>query len=265
MDVTLETDADLYNKQIALEADMLTGGIQRFRKAKDKAIESGRESTTKHGRAIVANLVGSVAKGLQEWLDNPSNKSRDIAWKKVNSMDVEQVAYLSLVTLVDSLSRKNTLMHVARTIGSNVEIQDRLDQWIEAEGNLAHNVIKEAMKKSYGARRYGLTHKMNKDGYKYTEWENSERVHVGFKMVDIIIQTTGLVKLDTQQEQKRKRATYVVPTDGTTQWVQNFNVWKETMHPRFAPCIYEPKDWTGVKGGGYHGHIIDELPIVRRR
>ena len=28
MDVTLETDTDLYNKQIALEADMLTGGIR---------------------------------------------------------------------------------------------------------------------------------------------------------------------------------------------------------------------------------------------
>ena len=121
-------------------------------------------------------------------------------------------------------------MHVARSIGSNVEIQDRLDRWIAAEGSIAHNVIKEAMKKAYGARRYGLTHKMNKDGYKQTEWENSERVHVGFRMVDIIIQTTGLVKLDTQQEHKRKRATYVVPTDGTMEWV------KTSTHGK-KPCI----------------------------
>ena len=58
MDVTLETDeTDLFNRQIALEADMLTGGVQRFRKARDRAIETGRESTTQHGRAIIANLV----------------------------------------------------------------------------------------------------------------------------------------------------------------------------------------------------------------
>ena len=266
MDVTLETDeTDLFNRQIALEADMLTGGVQRFRKARDRAIETGRESTTQHGRAIIANLVETVAQGIKEWMDNPSNKSRDIAWKKLQSMDIEQVAYLSLATLVDSLSRKNTLMHVARSIGSNVEIQDRLDRWIAAEGSIAHNVIKEAMKKAYGARRYGLTHKMNKDGYKDTEWEKSERVHVGFKMVDLIIQSTGLVKLDTQQVQKRRRATYVVPTEGTSEWITRFNAWRETLHPRYTPCIYEPKAWTDVKGGGYHGHIIDELPIVRRK
>ena len=265
MDVTLETDDDLFNQQIALEADMLTGGIERFRKARDKAIESGRESTTMHGRAIISRLVDTVAVAIDEWRDNPSNMSRDIAWKKTKDMDSEQVAYLSLVSLVDSLSRKNTLLHVARTIGSSIEIQDRLDRWIADEGSIAHNVIKEAMKKAYGARRYGLTHKMNKDGYKYTEWEKSERVHVGFKMVDLIIQSTGLVKLDTQQVQKRRRATYVVPTEGTSEWITRFNAWRETLHPRYTPCIYEPKAWTDVKGGGYHGHIIDELPIVRRK
>ncbi len=262
MDVTLE---DLYAEQLVLEADMMRGGIQRFRKARDRSIEAGRESYTHHGRAIVANLVGSIAEGISQWLENPTNKSRDIAWKKCKHMDVEQLAYLSLATLVDSLSKKNTLMHVARSIGANVEIQDRLDQWINAEGDLAHSVIREAMKKGYGARRYGLTHKMNKDGYTETQWDNSERVHVGFKMVDIIIQTSGLVKLSTHQETKKRRATYIIPTDGTSLWVEKFNAWREVLRPRFAPCIYPPKDWTDVKGGGFHGHVIDELPIVRRR
>ena len=265
MDVTLETDQELFNKQIALEADMLTGGIERFRKARDRAVEGGRESTTVHGRAIISRLVDEVANGIQEWIDNPTNVSRDIAWKKLKDVDTDKLAYLSLVSLVDSLSRKNTLMFVARTIGSNIEIQDRLDRWIHSEGSTAHNVIKEAMKKAYGARRYGLTHKMNKDGYQDTTWQKGERVHVGFRMIDIIIQTTGLVRLDTKQEKKKRRATYVVPTDGTTEWVKNFNAWKETMHPRYLPCVYEPKDWAGVIGGGYHGHIVDELSIVRMK
>ena len=61
MDVTLETDQDLIDHQLALETDMLTGGIQRFRKARDRSVEAGRESHTAHGRAIVAQLVSAVA------------------------------------------------------------------------------------------------------------------------------------------------------------------------------------------------------------
>lgn len=265
MDVTLETDQDLIDHQLALETDMLTGGIQRFRKARDRSVEAGRESHTAHGRAIVAQLVSAVAEGIQEWVANPTNKSRDIAWKRVREMDAEQLAYLSLVTMVDSLSRKNTLLYVARSIGSSIEIQDRLDRWIDSEGSVANNVIKEAMKKAYGARRYGLTHKMNRDGYKHTEWDKSERVHIGFKMMDIIINTTAIVKLDTQQTERKRRATYVIPTEGTLEWIAAFNSYMEVSRPRFLPCIIPPKQWTAVRGGGYHGHEIDELPIVRRK
>tara|TARA_E500000081_G_scaffold31535_1_gene35244 strand:+ start:566 stop:1363 length:798 start_codon:yes stop_codon:yes gene_type:complete len=265
MVVTLETNQDLFEHQLELEADMLTGGVNRFRKARDKAIEKGRESHLPHGRAIVGTVVGQVAQGIEQYLANPSNPSRDIAWKRVKDMDAEQVAYLSVVSLVDSISRKNTLLHVARTIGTNIEMQDRLDRWVHAEGSVAKNTIKEAMKKAYGARRYGLTHKMNKDGYEESAWLKSERVHVGFKMVDIIIQHTGIVKLDTQQTERRRRATYVKPTDGTLEFIKAFNEYMEVSRPRYLPCIVPPKDWTDVQGGGFHGHDIDELPIVRRK
>jgi DNA-directed RNA polymerase len=121
------------------------------------------------------------------------------------------------------------------------------------------------MKKAYGARRYGLTHKMNKDGYQNTEWEKAERVHIGFKMVDIIIQTTGIVKLDMQQTERKRRTTYVKPTEGTVEWINAFNTYIETSRPRYLPCVILPKQWDSVRGGGYHGHAIDELPIVRRK
>ena len=265
MDVTLETDNDLFERQLELETEMLTGGIQRFRKARDRSVDKGMESHTAHGRAIVSKIVDTVAEGLKEYIDNPSNKSRDIAWKRIKEMDVEQVAYLSVVSLVDSISRKNTLLYVARTIGANVEIQDRLERWIHSEGSIAKNTIKQAMKKAYGARRYGLTNKMNKDGYKETEWQKSERVHVGFKMVDLIIQHTAIIRLDTQQTERKRRATYVVPTEGTLEWIYDFNKYIEAVRPRYLPCIIPPKQWTDVRGGGYHGHDIDELPIVRRK
>ena len=265
MVVTLETEQSLIEEQLQLETDMMTGGIQRFNKGLNVAVEKGKESHTSHGRAIVSRLVQTVTGAVVQFIKNPTNTSRDIAWKNLKDMDAEQVAYLALVTLVDSISRKNTLLFVARTIGSNLEIQDRLDRWIHSEGDVANNTIKLAMKKAYGARRYGLTNKMNKDGYKNTEWLKSERVHVGFKMVDLIIQSTGIIKLDTQPTERKRRATYVVPTQDTLDWIKAFNEYMEGSRPRYLPCVIPSKDWTSVKGGGYHGHDIDELPIVRRK
>lgn len=265
MDVTLETDQDLIDHQLQLETEMMTGGIERFRKERDASIERGKESHTLHGRAIIARLVADLTVAVQDWIDNPSNTSRDIAWKKVSNNNPEQLAYLSLVTLVDSISRKNTLMYVARSIGSAVEIQDRLDRWIADEGDIARNTIKQAMKKAYGARRYGLTNKMNKDGYKQNTWQQSERVHVGFKMVDLIIQSTGIVKLNTQQVKRTSKTTYVIPETDTVEWIDAFNSFAETHRPRLLPCVIVPKDWTDVTGGGFHGHEINKLPIVRRR
>lgn len=265
MDVTLETDQDLIDHQLELEADMLTGGINRFRKELSKALDASKESRTAHGRAIVARLVDDVKQGIDEWLANPTNVSRDIAYKRLKDMDTYQIAYLSLVTMVDGISRKNTLLFVARAIGSCIELQDRLDRWIEDEGDIATNTIKQAMKKAYGARRYGLTHKMNKDGYKHTEWDKSERVHVGFKMLDIIIRQTGVVKLHMQQSEKKKRTSYVLPEKETIEWIEAFNSYMETARPRYLPCVIPPKDWTDVVGGGYHGHEIAKLPIVRQR
>lgn len=265
MVVTLETEQSLIEEQLQLETDMITGGIHRYRKITDLAIQKGKESHTPHGRAIVSRLVLTVANAVVDFIKHPTNISRDIAWKNLKEMDAEQVAYLSLVTLVDSISRKNTLMYVARSIGANLEIQDRLDRWIHAEGDTATNTIKLAMKKAYGARRYGLTNKMNKDGYNTTQWLKSERVHVGFKMVDLIIQSTGIIKLDTQPTERKRRATYVVPTQDTLDWIKAFNEYMQGSRPRYLPCVIPPKDWTSVKGGGYHGHEIDELPIVRRK
>ena len=265
MDVTLETDQDLIEHQLQLETEMMTGGIERFRKERDASIERGKESHTLHGRAIIARLVHDLTLAIEEWKSNPTNTSRDIAWKKVKDIQAEHIAYLSLTTLVDSISRKNTLLYVARSIGSAIEIQDRLDRWIADEGDIARNTIKQAMKKAYGARRYGLTNKMNKDGYKENTWQKSERVHVGFKMVDLIIQSTGIVRLNTQQIKRTSRTTYVVPETGTVEWIDAFNSFTETNRPRYLPCIIVPKDWTDVTGGGYHGHEINKLPIVRRR
>lgn len=254
---TLET-------QLSLEQEMITAGIERYRKDLDKAVASKSESRTQHGQVIVSRTVSAVAAGVKELVDNPKS-NRDITYGLIRDMNVEEVAYLSLITLIDGISHRQGLLYLANIIGGAIEMQDRLDKWISNEGDIARNTIKLALKKSVGARRYGLTHKMNKDGFKHTEWAKSDRIHVGCRMIDVIIRTTSLVELQKQRSGKTKTTTIVKATSETEAWINGFRQYTETARPRFAPCLIVPKDWTSVTGGGYHSDYIPELPIVRRR
>jgi DNA-directed RNA polymerase len=232
--------------QLELEQQMLTAGIDRFRKERDTSIQKGRESNTLHGRTMIATVVANTAAGVKKLQETPTS-NRDIAYKKLQGLKPDKVAYLALVSMVDGISYSNTLMKVAKSIGSNVEMQDRLEKWIEAEGSIARN-----------------TNKMNKDGYKEYEWTSEERIHVGLRLIDIIIQNTGIVKLQKLSTSRTKTTTFLRATDITEEWVKLFNEHMETQRPRWTPCIIPPKDWTAVYGGGYHAEFLQALPIVRR-
>ena len=163
-------------QQLELEREMLDAGINRFRRVVDDAVGKGRETHTLHGRTMIATVVGAVAEGVKQVQDTPTS-NRD-------------VAYIALVSMVDGISKAQALVKVAKNIGGNIEMQDRLEKWIEAEGTTARNTIKKANEKGTTARRYGLTNKMNKDGYKHLAWTGDQRIQVGMKLVDVIIRNT---------------------------------------------------------------------------
>lgn len=251
--------------QMMLEYDMVLEGVRRYNHENNKMLEKGLESKTAHGRALISSVINAVADGVRV-LQSTTTSNRDIARKKLRDMNPEQVAYLALISVVDGISKRYSLMKVARAVGMYIEDQDRISRWLEAEGDKAKSIIAQANEKTASGRRnkrHGLTHKMNKDGYENTEWGNEERIHVGLRMVDVIITTTGIIALRRQTTARNKTTTFVEATPETLEWISNFTQCNETKRPRYSPCIIEPKDWEGVWGGGYYSDVINRLPLVR--
>ena len=255
-------------EQKLLEVRMFNDGVSRFNRTLNKMMDKGLESATKHGRAIINASLEPISNGIKELQKKNQSSRRGIANKKLQEINSEVAAYLSAISLVDNLTReRTTLLRLANSIGMRIEDQVRLQYWIEQEGDVARNVIKKANEKTRSGRhskRYGLTHKMNeKQIYKDLEWSNEDRIHTGLKLIDIIIQTTGIVELKKFSNARKKTTTYVVATPKTLQWIHNFNKEAETSRPRFAPLIIPPKDWTKMWGGGYYANIINNLSLVR--
>ena len=249
--------------QIRHEIEMVRAGIERFQHSTTKAIERGKESDTPHGRVIVARAVDAVAAGIKEFLETKTS-NRDVAKKRLEGMNPEHVAYLALINIVDALAKRFTILNVATHVAEAVEMQRRLDQWIAEDPNVAKKIIKQAQEKTtFKHAKNGLTHKMNKDGYKHTTWTTEDRRRVGLRLISIVIETTGLVTTTRLQTTKGKTTTYLEATPETIEWIRGFNEKREGMLPKFAPCIIKPKPWTDVWGGGYYSDQIRSLPIVR--
>ena len=252
-------------EQKLLETNMAEAGVSRFRHTLNKMKEKGLESATKHGRVIIATHLKPVAEGIRE-IQNTSSNNRNIAKKKLQDIDADEAAYLAMISMVDSLTTKCSVLKLATKMATRIEDQIRLQLWVEQEGQIARNMIRKANEKTRTGRvqkRHGLNHKMNKDGFQFLEWTNPERIQVGTKIIDIIIVKTGLVELEKFKSGRKKFTNYIVPIQKTLDWIRDFNSVAEVARPRYLPTIIPPKDWTRVWGGGYYANIINDLPLVR--
>lgn len=248
-------------QQLEIEQEMIEGGISRYRRAMNQSLESNKESRTLHGRTIIAHAVDSVAQEIEKRREVKSN--RDITRKKLEKIPSDVAAYLSLTTLIDTLSKDTAVLTVAKRIGQAIEMEDRLIRWIEHDKDVATNVIRMANEKGETARAVGLNHKMNKDGYQHLKWQEVHRNHVGANMIDDIIKSTGMVEMKVMLKTKTKKTSYLIPTAKTQEWIKAFNEVAETWKPKYAPTILEPNKWTGIQGGGYYSEFIN-LSIIRR-
>lgn len=250
--------------QINLEIDMANAGYDRFMKDASKHEEAGSESLAKHGRVIIAGSIKTVAESLHEYI-NTKSSNRERARKFLKDMDLEVVAYLGLITVVDSISSQKALLMTARTVGDRIESQNRLDRYVEEHGQIAKRLIKQANDKkganSYEHKKNGLNNVLDQFNIE-SDWEFEDKLHVGLKVIDHIIKATGLVQISTIRK-RGKSVSYLMGTEATLEWLKNFKEKNAAALPRYAPSIYPPKPWTDITGGGYHSEAIKPFTFVR--
>ena len=93
-------------------------------------------------------------------------------------------------------------------------------------------------------------------------WSDTDRIHVGLRLIDIIIKETGIIKLRNEYA-RRKSVTYLQATDDTLECIKAVNDTNQSILQRYRACIIEPKDWDSFFGGGYYSEHINKKPFLR--
>lgn len=260
---------DLMELQHQLEEEMRETSIDTYRRNIAKAKESKQESTTLYGINLMKHAVNAMTDGIQAFLadafSGTAGKLQTTA-PMLNSLDPEKASFLTLKMVIDGVSKRLPMTNVAMSIAGALEDEFKFGLFEDKERNwfrvIRNEVTKRTSNRHY--RRYALIHTMNKKALiDYEPWSKQEKLHLGTKMIDIMIQTTGIIASKTHVYGKRNRRIYIVATDKTLDWIEKVNKSGELLSPFYLPCVVPPKQWTRPVGGGYHTHHLRPLPLIK--
>jgi len=260
---------DLMSLQIQLEEQMTQRGAEKYLRDVSKAIQSGREESTSYGTTILSRRVEVLSKAIAEWLE-ATGKGRAgnnaTAYKKVKDASPDLLAFLTLKAVLSGISSTRTVQFVAVTIGTFIEDELRYAVIRENERKQYEKIIIGAKKRTTGHYRhmYAIRQadRLN-DGWQ--KWTRVERLHVGIKMLDLLMAHVGLVELTHQKVDKDQSLKYVRPLPDTLAWIEQKNEVTQYLRPVYEPMVVQPRDWTTPFDGGYISSNIKPLKLVKSK
>ena len=280
---------DLAVKQLQLEHEAYTEGERRFIKNLERQTERGELADNQVAKPLMQTLVPKIAQAVREWHEGPDGKlstsrpsvaftmlSTEEKAVKDRSMRIscESAAVIILKVILSKLVKPEgiPITPMASAIGRTLEDEIRFGRIRDKEKEHFKKAIADNLNKRAGAsykKAYmqAVETSMLEQGQledAWGTWSPTEAVHVGIKMLEIVIQSTQLVEL------KRYGAGNAA---ADVEMVHLSDFWVKKMAQRgfslagiapvYQPCVVPPKPWTGVVGGGYWAKGRRPLPLIR--
>ena len=261
---------NIFEVQKGLEEEMIYVGIEKFQKQVREAKTKGSESITLHGILLMKKTVRALSKAIdvyiREQVDKPGRMKSVSPF--VAMLDSEVCAFISLRAMMDGISHSQKLTNLSHQIGQALSDQVRFNIWETTDRKYFQMLVKKLGKISASRhyRRYGLiryaTYRIGED---VPVWSQIERTQVGQLMIDLIIRSTGLVKLGTTRTIGKKWNSYtLVPTEDTLDIIQDIIAKGELLAPNYLPMVLTPKKWTNDSNGGYLTHRLPFIKVTHK-
>ena len=262
---------DLISQQMELEMEMTEMGIERMRSSIAKAQAAGREDDTVYGTKLLDALIGKVSEGINAFVvERGAGKAgpRGPAYKYLKAFDgdYDVISFISLRIVLASLTGKKVLAPaIAGRIGRAIEDEFRYRHIRAQDKKFYDRLQSEAEKRSaYSVKRRVVNLFINRRESDMPDtWPEKEAVLLGSLMLEIIIQTTGLVETVLSADGVKARKTLLVATEVTKEFIKDRVAAAEMMRPLYEPMIVPPADWTGPFNGGYLTRRVRPLRLVK--
>ena len=241
----------LIDKQVMLEMSMRTQGIEKMKRNIQSNQKVGGEASTEYGHTLMIEGLHKFSIGVKEWFDAPVTAGRSArVHKMLREGDPEVVAYVFMKTIINGISSKTmTLQNVQRAAAAHIEDEYRLTQ-VRAEDKALYTRLIDASNKRIGwAKRDTLQSGMSDAAHKgkvshWEAWDGNTTIQVGARLLTILMQTVGLVKIVQETAGKNNKVNRLVATDETLEWISKRSDKAGLTTPVYKPMLVQPRDWT---------------------
>lgn len=265
---SLKITDELIETQLRLEAEMTSRGADRYTRGVSRAIEKGVEDRTEYGKQIVAGRIALLAQAIAEWKEATSKGragNRALAYKHLKDYPNDALAFLTLKHVMAGISSVRTLQDVAVSIGSAVEDEIRFAQVRDEEARVFDKLVRGAKKRSSGRHKHIYAARLADEAIEWERWSRTDRLHVGVKLLDLMIQSIGLVEIVSNSSHSKQAIKYVRATPETLEWIEQKNEVTSMLRPVYEPMVVPPRDWTTPFDGGYLSSNIKPIKLVKTK
>jgi len=264
---TVQQTASLRDRQLALEEESLTLGIDRYQK------DRGRqdEADSGPGRRLITESITPLAEAITAFVElarNGKGGKKHTAVRWVEKFPPNEIAYITTRHCLNAVSNMDTRVQtVAEAIATSLEDSINYSRFREVSPGL-YKHIQGVLKKSTSQRHSrnvmeAATRRVELEQFCFP---GQDGIHFGMKMIELFIESTGLAELFLDSSHgKDRRRTLLRGTAVAMDFLDNAHDAAAHFSPIRMPMLVSPHPWVSSKGGGYLTDAGGLVPLVRTR
>jgi len=213
--------------------------------------------------------VSKLSTALEQWVEFSKTKRgpKHAATKHIKELTPDIVALVTAKLAIDSICRRAKLTSAAVRLGTYLEEEARIADYAKRDPkhfNIIQSKSTEA-KDNKTELKFRMRRSMEVRQLPWAPWEKQVKTQLGVICLELLSQSTGIIKLQTTRTRRGKLQVHIVPSDTTLAWLDQAHENNAALFPFYLPCVAVPLDWKGPQGGGYHTNTFLQKPLVKSR
>jgi len=256
-----------FQQQVQLEEKMRTDGVDRFwsihQRNREKKSETGIRSVKRLLNAHLMPMVKAIKSFIEEAQGGQAGRKHS-AVQFITKLEPEAVALLTVCTVLDGLSSQKKFITVAREVARLIQDEVAYRHFADVDP-ISHSYLLKRCQSDNQYQRNKARMKTNMKGrqIEFEDWPLDVEVKVGTKLVDLMVQSVGLIRLGTVQYGEKQREKVILPTEETMEWLKKEDARCSLLSPMYLPTIIPPRPWTSPFDGGYWTQRVRPLKMVK--
>ena len=257
-----ETYEQKVARQEEMEAESLLLGRSRYngeRQAWHEGTPGARDAAEQTpGRQLIQRAVEPVAEAIVSQLESLASGRagrKHTSLRYLVQVDPLQAAFLAVRRVFNSASRGLSYTNTALAVGTDLKEHLEVLAFAKESPRLYQKVVSQLATSTSAQHRLGvMRHVIDKYAKQRAEaasWSKKDRIQVGAKLIDLVIEHAGLFEKRNDKVGHNKSRVSIGFTAGIEKWLEEAHHRCELASPVLLPMIVKPRRWTTPYRGGY--------------